>query len=74
MNIRRAQEKDMKGINDLLYQVLMVHHNGRPDLFKDNTKITSNISDLNGNNSRGSSYDKKTPPVSSYIEITITSD
>lgn len=38
MNIRRAQKKDMKGINDLLYQVLMVHHNGRPDLFKDNTK------------------------------------
>lgn len=34
MLIRRAEEKDMKGINDLLFQVLMVHHNGRPDLFK----------------------------------------
>ena len=34
MFIRRAQEKDMEGINKLLYQVLMVHHNGRPDLFK----------------------------------------
>jgi ribosomal protein S18 acetylase RimI-like enzyme len=38
MEIRRAQEKDMKGINDLLCQVLMVHHNGRPDLFKSDTK------------------------------------
>lgn len=38
MNIRRAEEKDMSGINDLLYQVLMVHHNGRPDIFKANTK------------------------------------
>lgn len=38
MNIRRAHEKDMTGINDLLCQVLMVHHNGRPDLFKGNVK------------------------------------
>lgn len=38
MNIRRAKEKDLKGINDLLHQVLMVHHNGRPDLFKADTK------------------------------------
>ncbi|MDE7417007.1 MAG: GNAT family N-acetyltransferase [Lachnospiraceae bacterium] len=38
MNIRRAQEKDMDGINGLLCQVLMVHHKGRPDLFKGNTK------------------------------------
>ena len=28
MNIRRAEEKDMDGINHLLCQVLMVHHNG----------------------------------------------
>lgn len=34
MKIRRAQETDMGGINDLLCQVLMVHHAGRPDLFK----------------------------------------
>ncbi|MBQ7943642.1 MAG: GNAT family N-acetyltransferase [Lachnospiraceae bacterium] len=34
MVIRRAKEQDMDGINDLLCQVLMVHHNGRPDLFK----------------------------------------
>ena len=38
MNIRRAVEKDMDGINHLLCQVLMVHHNGRPDLFKANAK------------------------------------
>ncbi|MBO5352953.1 MAG: GNAT family N-acetyltransferase [Lachnospiraceae bacterium] len=38
MNIRRAEEKDMPGINCLLRQVLMVHHNGRPDLFKANAK------------------------------------
>lgn len=34
MNIRRAQEKDIERINKLLFQVNLVHHNGRPDLFK----------------------------------------
>ena len=34
MNIRRAEEKDIPGILKLLVQVDMVHHNGRPDLFK----------------------------------------
>ena len=38
MNIRRATPADMPGINKLLCQVLMVHHNGRPDLFKANVK------------------------------------
>ena len=38
MNIRRARETDLPEINSLLNQVLMVHHNGRPDLFKANTK------------------------------------
>ena len=38
MNIRRATNADMQGINKLLHQVLMVHHNGRPDLFKPNVK------------------------------------
>ena len=38
MTIRRALVKDMEGINNLLNQVLMVHHNGRPDIFKSNTK------------------------------------
>lgn len=34
MIIRRGEEKDIPGIHKLLSQVLMVHHNGRPDLFK----------------------------------------
>ena len=38
MNIRRAKEQDMGGINNLLCQVLMIHHKGRPDLFKEDTK------------------------------------
>lgn len=38
MKIRRAKESDMTGINQLLLQVLTVHHNQRPDLFKGNTK------------------------------------
>jgi len=38
LNIRRAKISDMDGINDLLCQVLMVHHNGRPDLFKAGAK------------------------------------
>ncbi len=32
--IRRAEEKDIPGIMGLLVQVDMVHHQGRPDLFK----------------------------------------
>lgn len=32
--IRRAEEKDIPQILELLVQVCMVHHNGRPDLFK----------------------------------------
>lgn len=32
--IRRAVKKDIPGILELLVQVDMVHHNGRPDLFK----------------------------------------
>lgn len=34
MEIRRAKEQDMDGINNLLLQVCLVHHKGRPDLFK----------------------------------------
>lgn len=33
MEIRRAKKEDLAGINALLYQVLEVHHKGRPDLF-----------------------------------------
>lgn len=38
MNIRRAAVTDLDGINKLLKQVLAVHHNGRPDIFKPNAK------------------------------------
>lgn len=38
MNIRRAEIRDMEAIDRLLYQVLTVHHNGRPDLFKSHAK------------------------------------
>lgn len=38
MTIQRAKIGDMEGINNLLKQVLMVHHNGRPDLFKADAK------------------------------------
>lgn len=38
MEIRRASGEDMQDINKLLCQVLMVHHNGRPDLFKAGAK------------------------------------
>lgn len=34
MKIRRAQIKDMERINELLFQVCLVHHRDRPDLFK----------------------------------------
>ncbi len=34
MKIRKAQEKDIERINELLYQVCMIHHQGRPDLFR----------------------------------------
>ncbi|MCR5792627.1 MAG: GNAT family N-acetyltransferase [Lachnospiraceae bacterium] len=33
-NIRRAENEDIPGILKLLVQVDMVHHTGRPDLFK----------------------------------------
>jgi len=33
--IRRADISDIPGINRLLSQVLLVHHNGRADLFKE---------------------------------------
>lgn len=38
INIRRAREEDMEGINRLLMQVCLVHHRGRPDLFKYSAK------------------------------------
>ena len=38
MTVRRAKSTDLEKINDLLCQVLEVHHHGRPDIFKGNTK------------------------------------
>ncbi len=34
MIIRKAREKDIEQLDKLLFQVNMLHHNGRPDLFK----------------------------------------
>ena len=34
MNIRRAEERDIAGINALLYQVHRIHAEGRPDIFR----------------------------------------
>lgn len=38
MAIRRARTKDIPRIDNLLYQVAGVHHDGRPDLFKADAK------------------------------------
>lgn len=38
MLLRRAQNVDLPGLMDLLDQVLMVHYEGRPDLFKPGTR------------------------------------
>lgn len=38
MYIRRAQEKDIERINDLLFQVNKVHSDKRPDLFREGGK------------------------------------
>ena len=38
MIIRRAKKQDIETINNLLMQTAMVHHNGRPDIFKPSGK------------------------------------
>lgn len=38
--IRFAEEKDIPKIEDLLSQVNLVHHNGRPDIFKIGNKYS----------------------------------
>lgn len=38
MEIRRAEARDIPHINRLLEQVLLVHHEGRPDLFRRDSK------------------------------------
>ena len=39
--IRRALEKDIPKMEDLLSQVDLVHHNGRPDIFKIGRKYSA---------------------------------
>ncbi|MBE5817058.1 MAG: GNAT family N-acetyltransferase [Clostridiales bacterium] len=38
--IRMAKEKDIPRIGELLSQVCLVHHNGRPDIFKEGRKYS----------------------------------
>lgn len=38
MILRFAQERDIPALNRLLRQVLKVHHSGRPDIFRPDTK------------------------------------
>ena len=38
MQIRYAGTQDIPGLDRLLSQVLTVHHNGRPDLFRANAR------------------------------------
>ncbi|WMC93366.1 GNAT family N-acetyltransferase [Kineothrix sp. MB12-C1] len=38
MEIRKVKEQDIEGIKRLLLQVGMVHHKGRPDLFKGDSR------------------------------------
>ena len=40
--IRKAEPKDLAAVNHLLEQVLAVHHEGRPDLFRPNGKKYTN--------------------------------
>lgn len=35
MKIRKAKEQDIEGLLELLLQVCSIHHQGRPDLFKE---------------------------------------
>lgn len=42
MQIRKATQNDIPGLDRLLLQVLTVHHNGRPDLFRPNARKYTN--------------------------------
>lgn len=51
--IRRAENRDIPKIEDLLRQVNLVHYNGRPDLFKKGTKYSdSQLSEMIGDDTR----------------------
>ena len=53
MRIRRALSKDITRVKELLFQVNLIHHNGRPDIFKYGTeKYTENqLKEIFTNNS-----------------------
>lgn len=55
MNVRCAETKDIPGILNLLVQVDMVHHEGRPDLFK------GPATKYNAEELKGIIADEKTP-------------
>lgn len=38
LTIRKAEPRDLDAVNDLLRQVLAIHHVGRPDLFNESGK------------------------------------
>lgn len=51
--IRRAEKKDIPKISDLLLEVCLVHHNGRPDVFKVGRKYSEKeLEDLVSDNER----------------------
>ena len=51
--IRLAQNKDIEKIGDLLSQVDLVHHNGRPDIFKIGRKYNeTELKEMMGDKSR----------------------
>ena len=51
--IREAKEKDIPKISELLSQVCLVHHNGRPDIFKVGRKYSENeLKEIIGDKSR----------------------
>ena len=51
--IRRAKEKDIPKIEELLSQVDLVHHEGRPDIFKIGRKYSEEeLKELIGDDSR----------------------
>ena len=43
MNIRRAGEGDIPRMGELLLQVCRVHHQGRPDLFREGGRKYSDV-------------------------------
>ncbi|MCM1104881.1 MAG: GNAT family N-acetyltransferase [Clostridium sp.] len=51
--IRRAENRDIPKMEDLLRQVNLVHYHGRPDLFKKGTKYSdSQLSEMIGDDTR----------------------